>query len=251
MLDAPRPHRSPDHRLLRRRQHAAAWRERLPRSASGAFRRGSSPCATSLVFAWHQARFLAVGENSEHLVHHQATARSELIGGHTEDELRELADEIYERDCRAEALAGDGRARAGAPRKGHEVWLISATPQIVAEVIAERLGLTGALGTRVEPVDGDLHRQARSATCCTASAKAVAPQELAHEQAGPAGDCWAYTDSPQRHPAADPGRQPGRREPGREPRPHAEAHATGRCWNSSRRASARPDAGAPGGARDE
>ncbi|EPR77117.1 Phosphoserine phosphatase [Leifsonia rubra CMS 76R] len=40
--------------------------------------------------------------------------------------------------------------------KGHEVWLITATPQLVAQVIAARLRLTGALGTRVEAKDGVL-----------------------------------------------------------------------------------------------
>ena len=38
--------------------------------------------------------------------------------------------------------------------QGQEVWLVTATPVEVARVIARRLGLTGALGTVAEIVDG-------------------------------------------------------------------------------------------------
>lgn len=37
---------------------------------------------------------------------------------------------------------------------GQQVWLITATPYELAATIARRLGLTGALGTVAESVDG-------------------------------------------------------------------------------------------------
>ena len=37
---------------------------------------------------------------------------------------------------------------------GHQVWLVTAAPKEIAELIASRLGITGALGTRAAVVDG-------------------------------------------------------------------------------------------------
>ena len=37
---------------------------------------------------------------------------------------------------------------------GQQVWLVTAAPVEVAGIIAARLGLTGALGTTAEHVDG-------------------------------------------------------------------------------------------------
>ena len=37
---------------------------------------------------------------------------------------------------------------------GQRVWLVTATPVELAEIIARRLGLTGALGTVAETTDG-------------------------------------------------------------------------------------------------
>ena len=37
---------------------------------------------------------------------------------------------------------------------GQRVWLVTATPVELASIIAHRLGLTGALGTVAEVVDG-------------------------------------------------------------------------------------------------
>src|ERR1700748_917607 len=50
-------------------------------------------------FAWHQATFLFVGENLKQLGSIKDRA-VQIIGGHTEVELRELALEIWERDIK-------------------------------------------------------------------------------------------------------------------------------------------------------
>src|SRR6187402_1748247 len=61
-----------------------------------AFRRGLISWRDIALFAWHQFRFLAVGENRQHL----ATAKDRalgLVGGHTEDALIKLAEDIYDK----------------------------------------------------------------------------------------------------------------------------------------------------------
>ncbi len=105
------------------------------------------------VFAWHQFRFLAVGENKNHLAHAKERALG-LVGGHTEEALIRLANDIYAKDISPNLWPETVALTQEHLSKGHEVWLITATPQLVAQVIAERLGLTGALGTNVQALDG-------------------------------------------------------------------------------------------------
>lgn len=104
-------------------------------------------------FAWKQARFIAVGENRVHLASVRERAL-EVVVGHNRAELIELSREIF--DARLVRLlwpetVAVARAHLEA---GREVWLVSATAQEVADVIAERLGFTGALGTVLETVEG-------------------------------------------------------------------------------------------------
>jgi len=77
---------------------------------------------------------------------------------------------------------------------GDEVWLVTASPEDFANLIAERLGFTGAIGTKAEIKDGKytgnligklLHRKE----------KAVAIQELAHSRNINLSECFAYSDS--------------------------------------------------------
>jgi HAD superfamily hydrolase (TIGR01490 family) len=146
-----------------------------------------------LRFAWHQIRFLSVGENRKHM----ATARDralELVGGHSVKELIELADETYDRDIKPRLWPETIALTKEHLRKGHEVWLISATPQLIGQVIAERLGLTGALGTEIEQVDG-IFTGVLIGSVLHGEEKAVAAEKLAKEKGAALADCWAYSDS--------------------------------------------------------
>lgn len=99
-------------------------------------------------FAWQQARFTSVGENHRHQLAVRDRAL-ELIAGHTVAELEEIAVETYDAHLHALLLpAVVDRAREHLAH-GHEVWLLTATPEACARVIAERLGLSGAIGTRI------------------------------------------------------------------------------------------------------
>jgi HAD superfamily hydrolase (TIGR01490 family) len=146
-----------------------------------------------LRFAWHQIRFLSVGENRKHM----ATARDralELVGGHSVSELRELANETYDRDIKPRLWPETIALTREHLRQGHEVWLISATPQLIGQVIAERLGLTGSLGTEIEEVDG-IFTGVLIGAVLHGEEKAVAAERLAKEKGAMLAECWAYSDS--------------------------------------------------------
>ncbi|TPW71519.1 HAD family phosphatase [Schumannella sp. 10F1B-5-1] len=158
-----------------------------------AFRRKVITWRDIAPFAWHQMRFTRVGENDAHL----ASAREralELVAGKTPDEIAHLAESIWEDRIHPRlwpetvALAQEHIA------KGHEVWLISATPWEVGDVIARRLGLTGALGTRVEVVDGQ-YTGKLVGHVMHGERKAVAARELVGAIGARLEDCWAYSDS--------------------------------------------------------
>ena len=74
------------------------------------------------------------------------------------------------------------------------MWLITATPDACAQVIAKRLGLTGAIGTQIESVDG-VFTGALLGPVMHAGHKADAAGRLAGEKGVRLGDCWAYSDS--------------------------------------------------------
>lgn len=158
-----------------------------------AWRRGLISLRDIAVFAWHQFRFLAVGENRDHLQRAKERALG-LVGGHSEEGLVALAEEIYDADFAPKlwpetvALAHEHLAQ------GHEVWLVTATPQLVAEVIARRLGLTGALGTRVEALDGVFTGEL-DGHVLHGQEKADAARVLATVRGADLAQCWAYSDS--------------------------------------------------------
>ena len=158
-----------------------------------AWRRGLISWRDIALFGWHPFRFLAVGENRSHL----ATAKERALGlasGHTEEGLIQLAHDIYDRDIAPKlwpetvALAREHLA------KGHEVWLITATPQLVADVIAQRLGLTGAIGTKVEALDG-VFTGDLDGHVLHGEEKAVVAREFAAARGSNLEECWAYSDS--------------------------------------------------------
>ena len=159
----------------------------------GAFRKGLITARDIARFSWHQFRFLAVGENGKHMSAARERAL-ELIGGHRVADLQQLAEDIYEKDVAPKIWPETLEIAREHQRKGHEVWLISATPLLMGEVIAKRLGLTGALGTVVEQVDG-VFTGNLIGHMLHGPEKAIAAERLATEKGASLADCWAYSDS--------------------------------------------------------
>lgn len=104
-------------------------------------------------FAWAQFRFIWKGENNDKLAELKDRALS-LAAGHKVDELNALVDEVYERHIKLKLWPETVRLALEHMAKGREVWLITAAPQELGDVIAKELGLTGAIGTKVERKDG-------------------------------------------------------------------------------------------------
>ena len=144
-------------------------------------------------FVWHQRRFISKGENENHLLSARERAL-ELSAGKKQTEVVELAEGIWEHRIRKRLYPETVALTQEHIRKGHEVWLVSATPWEIGDLIARKLGLTGALGTRIEAVDG-VYTGRLDGHVLHHERKAEAAIALAKESGADLADCWAYSDS--------------------------------------------------------
>ena len=144
-------------------------------------------------FGWPKARFVAVGENGRHMVGVRERAL-QLINGRSEQELHEIAEEVYDDFIARRLWPETVELTREHLRQGHEVWLITATPLVVARVIAARLGLTGAIGTRLESFHCR-YTGALAGPMLHGEHKVTAAATLAGFLDANLADCWAYSDS--------------------------------------------------------
>ena len=144
--------------------------------------------------AWKQAYFRVVGvEDPDHVASTRASALS-FIRGHTVQELEELGEEIFD-EAMAHRIWPGTRALAQMHLdEGQRVWLVTAAPIEIAQIIARRLGLTGALGTVAEHVDG-VYTGRLVGEMLHGPAKAEAVKAIAEREGLDLAACSAYSDS--------------------------------------------------------
>ena len=168
------------------------------------------------LFAWHQRRFIQVGENDEHL----ATARERalgLVGGHTQTEILELAESIWEHRIKPRLYPETVDLTQEHVAKGHEVWLVSATPWEIGDLIARRLGPDRSARHAHRGGRRRLHRRTDRPRAAQRAQGRRGARVGRGERRRPGGQLGVL-GQPQRHPAARTGRASGRGEPGRDPR---------------------------------
>lgn len=145
-------------------------------------------------FAWQQLYFRIAGsENPEHMADVRTSALS-IVEGHRVCELTAIGEEIYD-EYLADRIWPGTRALAEAHLEaGQKVWLVTAAPVETATIIARRLGLTGALGTVAESVDG-VYTGRLVGEPLHGPAKAEAVRALAVAEELDLERCAAYSDS--------------------------------------------------------
>jgi HAD superfamily hydrolase (TIGR01490 family) len=162
--------------------------------ARGLHRRKFFTTRDLLVGAWRQAYFRVVGsEDPDHVAKTRATALA-FIAGHTVSELEELGEEIFD-EAMAHRIWPGTRALAQLHLdEGEQVWLVTAAPVEIAQIITRRLGLTGALGTVAEHEDG-VYTGRLVGEMLHGPAKGEAVKALAAREGLDLADCSAYSDS--------------------------------------------------------
>lgn len=145
-------------------------------------------------FAWRQAKYRIGGrETASGLTSSREEALS-FVAGRSVEELNAISEDIYD-DLMADKIWSGTRALAQMHLDaGQRVWLVTATPVELAVIIARKLGLTGALGTVAETVDG-VYTGKLVGDLLHGRAKAHAVRALAAREGLNLKRCTAYSDS--------------------------------------------------------
>jgi len=191
--------------------------------ARGLYRRDFFTTRDLLGAAWKQAYFRIAGvEDPEHVADARNSALA-FIAGHTVTELEEVGAEIFDETMAQRIWPGTRALAQMHLDQGQRVWLVTAAPIEIAGLIARRLGLTGALGTVAEHVDG-VYTGKLVGEMLHGPAKAVAVRALAERESLDLAQCSAYSDSANDLPMLGLVGDPVAINPDAKLRAHARAH---------------------------
>jgi len=145
-------------------------------------------------FAFQQLRFrMLATEHAGDMSQSKAIALAFIEGWRVED-MERLCEEIFD-ELMAERIWSGTRALAQLHLDaGQRVWLVTAAPVELGRLIANRLGLTGALGTVAE-IHGGVYTGRLVGDLLHGPAKAVAIRALAEAEGLDLSRCSAYSDS--------------------------------------------------------
>jgi HAD superfamily hydrolase (TIGR01490 family) len=162
--------------------------------ARGLATRGLFTSGDLVRFALGQAWFRVRGnENPEHIAKAKEMALAFVAGLKVDDVVR-LGEEIYDEVMADRVWAGTRALAQAHLDAGQRVWLVTATPVELARVIAQRLGLTGALGTVAETEHG-AYTGHLVGDLLHGAAKAEGIRALARREGLDLTRCSAYSDS--------------------------------------------------------
>jgi HAD superfamily hydrolase (TIGR01490 family) len=143
---------------------------------------------------WGQVAFRMRGqENADHIDAAREAALA-FVAGHKVDDIVRLGEEIYDETMADRIWAGTRELTQRHLQAGQRVWLVTATPVELANILARRLGLTGALGTVSESADG-VYTGRLVGGLLHGAAKAAAVSALARREGLDLARSSAYSDS--------------------------------------------------------
>lgn len=144
--------------------------------------------------AMKQLKFRLTGaENAEDMAEGRKQAL-EFIKGREVAELVELCEEIVDTHMADKIWPGTKELADRHLEAGQQVWLVSATPVQLAQILARKFGFTGALGTVAEVKDGKFTGRLVG-DILHGSGKRHAVAALAAVEQMDLSRCTAYSDS--------------------------------------------------------
>jgi HAD superfamily hydrolase (TIGR01490 family) len=163
--------------------------------AQGLAARNFFPAGALSLFAWQQLKFRVVGKElspAEIRIHREHALS--FVAGRPTREFIDVGEEIYDELMADRIWAGTLALAHMHLAAGQRVWLVTATPVELAMIVARRLGLTGALGTVAETIDG-VYTGRLVGDILHGAAKAQAVRALAVRENLDLHRCTAYSDS--------------------------------------------------------
>ena len=160
----------------------------------GMYSRGFFNKRDVLAFVLANLRFKLSGEKNQGEVDRIQSAGMRIAKGKKVDEMLEIGNDVYKKYVSPALWAGTLEIARKHLEQGEEVWLVTATPVEVANLIAERLGLTGGVGTVAEKKNGE-YTGFIEGKLLHGKEKALAVVRLAEEHGFDLKQCYAYSDS--------------------------------------------------------
>lgn len=145
-------------------------------------------------FVLANLRFRLTGKENKEEIQRFQDAATDFIGGHNVKDIEAIAQQIYDEFVSPAMWQGTIDIAQTHIANEVEVYLVTAAPEDMATLIAKRLGLTGALGSKAEIEDGHYTGRMNGALL-HGKEKAVAVRELAAAKGFNLEDCFAYSDS--------------------------------------------------------
>jgi HAD superfamily hydrolase (TIGR01490 family) len=145
-------------------------------------------------FVWQQAKFRIAGSESPEDMHNIRENALAFVADRPVVEIVQASEEIYDELMADRIWSGTRLLAQQHLDAGQRVWLVTATPVELARIIAHRLGLTGALGTVSEIVEGR-YTGRLVGELMHGEAKAEAVRALAEREGLDLSRCTAYSDS--------------------------------------------------------
>ena len=146
-----------------------------------------------LKFGYEQATYVLFGESQEQMTRLREHGMG-IIKGWSVAEMTAVGEEVYDELLESRVYPGTKEIIDEHLARGHEVWLVTASPVEIGRMLARRIGATGALGTVAEHVDG-YYTGRLVGDFLHGPRKAVEVKRLASERGLALPDCFAYGDS--------------------------------------------------------
>jgi HAD superfamily hydrolase (TIGR01490 family) len=162
--------------------------------ARGLARRKYVTTGDMMRFAWKQLKFRVVAAEHGGDVTAAKAAALAFVEGWKVEELERLSEEIFDELMADRIWSGTHALARLHLDAGQRVWLVTAAPVELGRIIAQRLGLTGALGTVAEIRDGE-YTGRLVGDMLHGPAKADAITALAKAEGLDLERCSAYSDS--------------------------------------------------------
>jgi len=160
----------------------------------GMYQRGFFSKRDISAFVLANLRYRLTGTEKPEEIEKFQNAATDFIGGHNVKEIEAIGSEIYDEFVSPALWQGTIDIANKHLADSVEVWLVTAAPQDMAVLIANRLGFTGALGTKAEIING-VYTGKMNGLLLHGNQKAIAIKELANAQGIDLKNSYAYSDS--------------------------------------------------------
>lgn len=142
---------------------------------------------------FHQRSFIRKGETTKRVKSTRERAQA-LVAGHRVADFDTVGESAWRRSIAPKVFPDILERLTAHVAKGHQVWLLTASPHALAVIMARDLKLSGAVGTALEirdgrftgEINGELLHGPLKAEAATLKAKSVGAN---------LADCFAYSDS--------------------------------------------------------